>query len=162
MLPRRWRAADGCDARRRVLGEEGESVKMTLKRSVHELQAIVAATDRFFSERHTDPALRLPVDLAIEELFVNMVKYNRGTDRDISLRLDWVGDAVEFSLTDYDVEPYDPTRVPDIDVDAPLAARRPGGMGLYLVSKMVDAIHYEYRNRESKVTFTKRMAQGHA
>jgi hypothetical protein len=35
-------------------------------------------------------------------------------------------------------------------------------MGLYLVSKMVDAIRYEYRNRESKVTFTKSMVQGHA
>jgi anti-sigma regulatory factor (Ser/Thr protein kinase) len=162
MLPRRWRAADGCDARRRVLGEDGESVKMTLKRSVHELQTIVAATDLFFSGRCIDPALRLPVDLSIEELFVNLVKYNRGTDRDITVCLDCVGDAVEVSLTDHDVEPFDPTGAPELDIDAPLESRQPGGMGLYLVSKMVDAIHYEYRNRESKITFTKRMAQGHA
>ncbi|MBS0382167.1 MAG: ATP-binding protein [Proteobacteria bacterium] len=135
---------------------------MTLKRSLDELQTIVAATDDFFSERRIDPALRMPVDLSIEELFVNLVKYNQGTDRDISLRLDWVGDAVQVSLTDYDVDPYDPTQPPELDVEAPLAARRPNGMGLYLVSKMVDAIHYEYRNRESKVTFTKRMAPGHA
>lgn len=135
---------------------------MRLKRSVDELPAIVAATDLFFSDRHIDPASRLPVDLSIEELFVNLVKYNRGTNHDITLSIDWVGDAVEVSLTDYDVDPYDPTRAPDLDVDAPLAARRPGGMGLYLVSKMVDAIHYEYRNRESKVTFSKRMAPVHA
>lgn len=135
---------------------------MTFKRSIHELQAIVAATDLFFSERRVDPALRLPVDLSIEELFVNLVKYNRGTNHDISLRWDWVGDAVEVTLTDYDVEPYDPTCAPALDIDAPLAAREPNGMGLYLVSKMVDAIHYEYRNRESKVTFTKGMAQGNA
>jgi serine/threonine-protein kinase RsbW len=135
---------------------------MTLKRSVHELQTIVAATDLFFSGRCIDPALRLPVDLSIEELFVNLVKYNRGTDRDITLCLDWVGDAVEVSLTDHDVEPFDPTGAPELDIDAPLESRQPGGMGLYLVSKMVDAIHYEYRNRESKITFTKRMAQGHA
>lgn len=135
---------------------------MTFKRSIHELPAIVAATDIFFSDRHVDPALRLPVDLSIEELFVNLVKYNHGTNRDITLRLDWVGDAVEVSLTDYDVEPYDPTCAPEPDIDAPLAQRRPGGMGLYLVSKMVDAIHYDYRNRESKVTFTKRMVRDHA
>jgi anti-sigma regulatory factor (Ser/Thr protein kinase) len=137
-------------------------MEMTFKRSIDELQAIVAATDRFFSGRRIGPALRLPVDLSIEELFVNLVKYNRGTDRDITLRLDWVGDAVEVTLMDYDVERYDPTRAPDLDVDAPLAERMPGGMGLYLVSKMVDAIHYEYRNRESKITFTKKMVQGHA
>lgn len=135
---------------------------MAFKRSIDELQAIVAATDLFFSERDIDPALRMPVDLSIEELFVNLVKYNRGTDRDITLRLDWVGDAVEVCLTDHDVEPYDPTCAPEVDVDAPLADRRPGGMGLYLVSKMVDHIHYEYRNRESRITFIKRMAQGHA
>ena len=135
---------------------------MTCKRSLDELQAIVAATDRFFSERGVDPAMRMPVDLSIEELFVNLIKYNQGTNRDIGLRLDWVADGVEVSLTDHDVDPYDPTRPPELDVDAPLAARRPNGMGLYLVSKMVDAIHYEYRNRESKVTFTKRMPQGHA
>lgn len=146
----------------RTRGKGGKSVEMTLKRSLDELQAIVAATDLFFSERRADPALRLAVDLSIEELFVNLVKYNQGTDRDIGLRLDWIGDAVEVSLTDYDVEPYDPTHPPELDVDAPLAARRPDGMGLYLVSKMVDAIHYEYRNRESKITFSKRMAQGHA
>lgn len=137
-------------------------MEMTFKRSINELPAIVAATDRFFAGRRIEPALRLPVDLSIEELFVNLVKYNHGTNRDIRLRLDWVGDAVEVSLTDYDVEPYDPTCPPELDIDAPLAARRPNGMGLYLVSKMVDAIHYEYRNRESKVTFTKRMAQDHA
>jgi anti-sigma regulatory factor (Ser/Thr protein kinase) len=135
---------------------------MTLKRSLDELQTIVAATDVFFSERRIDPALRLPVDLSIEELFVNLVKYNLGTNRNIGLHMDWIGDAVEVSLTDHDVDPYDPTRPPELDVDAPLAARRPDGMGLYLVSKMVDAIYYEYRNRESKVTFTKRMPQGHA
>ena len=135
---------------------------MTFKRSLDELQSIVAATDLFFSERRIDPALRIPVDLSIEELFVNLVKYNTGANHDIRLRLDWAGDDVEVTLTDYDVDPFDPTCTPELDVDAPLEARRPGGMGLYLVSKMVDSIHYEYRNRESKVTFIKRMAPGHA
>lgn len=132
------------------------------KRSVDELPAIVAATDRFFADGRIDPASRLPIDLSIEELFVNMVKYNHGTEREIRLQLDWVDGAVEVSLTDYDVEPYDPTTAPALDLGVPLAERRPNGMGLYLVSKMVDAIHYEYRSRESKVTFTKKMAHGNA
>ena len=40
-----------------------------------------------------------------------------------------------------------------VDTDAPLGERTPGGLGLYLVLKMVDSIHYEYRNRQSKITF---------
>lgn len=135
---------------------------MTLKRSVDELATIVAATDRYFSEQRIGSAIRVPVDLSIEELFVNMVRYNHGTDREIRLRIRKDGDALEVSLTDFDVEPFDPTRVPDVDVDAPLDQRKPNGLGLYLVSKMVDSIHYEYHDRESKVTFIKRLVDGDA
>ncbi|MGH8191853.1 MAG: ATP-binding protein [Rhodanobacteraceae bacterium] len=132
------------------------------KRSVDELSAIVAATDRFFAEQQLDAAIRTPVDLAVEELFVNMVQYNRGTDRSIRLYMQVSGAALEVSLTDYDVDPFDPTKPPALDIDAPLAQRSPDGMGLYLVSKMVDSIRYEYRNRESRVTFMKRVVPGHA
>ena len=47
-----------------------------------------------------------------------------------------------------------------VDVDSMLDDRTPGGLGLYLVAKMVDSIHYEYRNRTSKITFTKRSGSG--
>lgn len=135
---------------------------MTLKRSVDELAAIVGATDRFLHGQQIDPATRMQVDLAVEELFVNMVRYNRGTDRGIRLRMQQANDALEVSLTDYDVEPFDPTHVPDVDIDAPLDQRKPNGLGLYLVSKMVDSIHYEYHDRESMVTFVKRLVHGDA
>ena len=61
--------------------------------------------------------------------------------------------GIEVSLTDYDVERFDPTGAGRVDVEAPLEERTPGGLGLYLVLKMVDSIHYEYRNRQSKITF---------
>ncbi|HEX5354148.1 MAG TPA: ATP-binding protein [Rhodanobacteraceae bacterium] len=133
----------------------GALMERMFKRSVDELQSIVAETERFFSENAIDPSIRVAVDLSIEELFVNMVQYNLGTDHDILMRLSQVDGGVEVCLTDYDVEPFDPSRAPSYDVDAPLAEREPRGMGLYLVSKMVDSMHYEYRNRESRVTFFK-------
>lgn len=132
-------------------------MELTLKRSVGELQTIVAATGMFFAENGIDPSVRMPVDLAIEELFVNMVKHNRGADREILLRLDRAGDRIEVCLVDRDVEPFDPASAPQVDVDAPLSERQPNGLGLYLVSKMVDSVHYEYRNRESRVTFSKKI-----
>ena len=127
------------------------------RRSVDELQAIVETVDRFFVAHAIDPSIRIHVDLSIEELFVNMVAYNRGS-RDILLQLQPTDAGIRVSLTDYDVEPFDPSRPPRVDIDAPLEDHQPGGLGLYLVSKMVDSIHYEYRDNESRITFVKNPA----
>ena len=137
-------------------------MRKSYKRSFDQLARIVADTDRFFSEQGIDPSLRMKVDLSLEELFVNMVTYNTETDRDILLEMRPVDSGVEVSLTDYDVERFDPTIVKDVDVDAPLAERTPGGLGLYLVLKMADSIHYEYHERTSKITFRNIMSAGEA
>ena len=127
----------------------------TYPRSLDSLERIVADTARSFSEHGIDASLLHTVDLVIEELFVNMVKYNRDTNREIALDIGRIDDGVEVSLTDFDVERFDPSRPVEVDIDAPLAEREAGGLGLYLIHKMVDSIKYEYRNRQSKVTITK-------
>ena len=124
-------------------------------RSFDEIREIVAFSARVFEDEGIDPSLRYVVDLAVEELFVNMVTYNTESTREILLELRAIENGVEVSLTDYDVERFDPTKMPDVDVEAPLEERTVGGLGLYLVLKMVDSIHYEYKDRESKITFKK-------
>ena len=121
-------------------------------RSLDELKNIVAQTEQFFADKGVDASLRNVIDLAVEELFVNMVLYNTETTEDILIQMQALDHGVEVSLTDFDVERFDPREIEPVDVDAPLNERTPGGLGLYLVLKMVDAIHYEYRNRQSKIT----------
>lgn len=128
-------------------------MKQKFKRSFDELQNIVTMTEVLFREEGLPTVLRNVVDLATEELFVNMVTYNTETNEDILIQMGPHEHGVEVRLTDYDVERFDPTVVGPIDVDAPLDERTPGGLGLYLVLKMVDSIHYEYRNRQSTITF---------
>jgi serine/threonine-protein kinase RsbW len=128
-------------------------MQQKFKRSFDELQNIVTMTEVLFQEEGLPPGLRNVVDLATEELFVNMVTYNTESNEDILIQMSPHEHGVEVRLTDYDVERFDPTVVGPIDVDAPLDERTPGGLGLYLVLKMVDSIHYEYRNRQSTITF---------
>jgi anti-sigma regulatory factor (Ser/Thr protein kinase) len=123
------------------------------KRDFNELKNIVKMTEAVFQDANMPAGLRNVVDLATEELFVNMVTYNTETTEDILIEMVPHALGLEVRLTDYDVERFDPTAVAAVDVDAPLEEREPGGLGLYLVIKMVDSIHYEYRNRQSKITF---------
>jgi serine/threonine-protein kinase RsbW len=135
-------------------------VKKKYKRGFEQIGELVADTEKFFAEENIDQSLRMKVDLSLEELFVNMVTYNTESDRDIQVEMKPIEGGIEVSLTDYDVERFDPTIVRDVDVDAPLSERNPGGLGLYLVLKMADSIHYEYHDRKSKITFTNRVAVG--
>jgi anti-sigma regulatory factor (Ser/Thr protein kinase) len=128
------------------------------RRSFDEIQEIVRDTEAFFESNRIDESLRMKVDLSLEELFVNMVSYNTETDQDILIEMRVIDQGIEVSLTDFDVERFDPTLAADVDIDAPLSERDPGGLGLYLVLKMADSIHYQYHDRTSKITFTNRVS----
>ncbi|MCH8227209.1 MAG: ATP-binding protein [Proteobacteria bacterium] len=129
------------------------------KRSFEEIQVIVADTERFFAQENIDESLRMKVDLSLEELFVNMVTYNTETECEILIEMKPVQHGIEVSLTDHDVDRFDPTVSGQVDVGAPLADRMPGGLGLYLVLKMADSINYEYHERTSKITFINKVAK---
>lgn len=135
-------------------------MKKRYPRNFDQIAEIVADTEHFFAAENIDTSLRLKVDLSLEELFVNMVTYNTETDRDIELEMIPIEGGVQASLTDFDVERFDPTIIREVDLDAPLAERTPGGLGLYLVLKMADSIHYEYHDRISKITFRNIVTEG--
>ena len=124
-----------------------------LSRSFDELKEIVAMTDAFFSENNISSDKRHVIDLCIEELFVNMVTYDTETDAEILIELSVHEKGIQVSLTDYGVHRFDPRDAPAVNINAPLEERTEGGLGLFLVLKMVDSIHYDYHDQTSKITF---------
>ena len=128
-------------------------MQQTFARSLEELKRIVAFTDNVFAGEDIDPSMRYVVDLCVEELFVNMITYNTETDADILIEMRPHDRGVEVSLTDFEVDRFDPREIEPVNIAAPLEQRTAGGLGLYLVLKMASSIHYEYRDRTSKITF---------
>ena len=122
-------------------------------RSLDELKNIVSFTEEFFAQDEIDESVRYIVDLCVEELFVNMVTYDTETNSDILIEMNPNERGVEVIMTDFGVEKFDPRDAAAVDIDAPLDQRTPGGLGLFLVLKMVSSIHYEYRDRNSRITF---------
>ena len=107
-----------------------------------------------FARLGIDEQLLAIVDLAVEELFTNMVKYGIGSSAPVHIGIGAIAGGVEVRLTDVDVEPFDITQAPDVDVNAPIEEREPGGLGLHLIRRMADSVEYEYakERRQSRIT----------
>jgi phosphoserine phosphatase len=148
-----------------LLARSNESAGRTIvqqyfPRSVDALEGLFAFIGDFLAARSLDRELHGPVCFIVEELFTNQVKYNAGGGHDISLSLGHTPERLTVRLTDFDVDPFDPTKAPAIDVAKPLSEWQPGGLGLHLVRQMADTLHYEYTDRRSTITFTKALTAG--
>ena len=126
-----------------------------LNRSYDSLEEMYDLTERFLQGEAVESAVRFPVHFVMEELFTNMVKYQPDNSNDILLAVNATDGGVTVSLTDYDVDAFDVTLDRQVDIDAPIEDRTPGGLGLHLIHKMVDSLNYDYADRQSTVTFTK-------
>lgn len=111
-----------------------------------------------FLEEHGLPeALSFDVNLILEELFTNFVKYNPEGEEEIEISLERLEDDLEIRLVDVGVREFDPTARPEVDVDRKPEERTPGGLGIHLVKKIADEIRYEHRDGASIITVTKRL-----
>ena len=124
-------------------------------RSNDSLSAIYEFAEELLAANDVGDAARFSVHLALEELFVNMVKYNPGVDGDIDVDISVTGGIVTAILTEYGVPEFDVTVPKKVDIDASLEERTPGGLGVYLIQNLADSLKYEYGDGRSRVTFTK-------
>ena len=109
-------------------------------RGIEALNAMFVYTREAFAKDNLDSRLLPVVDMALEELFTNVVKYATESRSRVRIEIGRVPSVVEVTVTDHDVDFFDVTRTGDVDVNLPIEQRTPGGLGLHLIKKMVDFI----------------------
>lgn len=127
-------------------------------RSVQSLPAIFDFANEFLASLDVDKTSSFGLLLAIEEIFTNCVKYNHST-ADILLVFEKSSNEIVVTIEDYDVEGFDMSKPPPVDTEEPLEKRKVGGLGLFLVQKLMDRVDYKYENRTSTITLVKTIGE---
>ena len=81
--------------------------------------------------------------VALDEVLSNIVKYGYADDEvhRIEIQLTVSATAIEAQIED-DGVPFDPLAVPAPDLDAPLAERKVGGLGIHFVRTLMSEVTY--------------------
>jgi serine/threonine-protein kinase RsbW len=118
------------------------------------LKAIFEFVGKFSTSVNLDDSQAFSIKFAVEEVFTNMVKYNPGNNR-VAISLDKQGKNVKVGFVDVEKKPFDVTKNEDLNSSLPIEKRRPGGLGIFLIKKLMDDVEYSHDGTYSRITLTK-------
>ncbi|MEO8742382.1 MAG: SpoIIE family protein phosphatase, partial [Lysobacteraceae bacterium] len=139
---------------------EAKPAQRSFPRSFDALEAMFAFIQQELAVCGADDSVRYAIEFTAEELFTNMVKYNPSGGGMIDLSIACDDSELVCRLTDHDSDRFDVTAAPDVDIHMPTEQRRPGGLGLHLIRRLVDSVEYDYSGRRSLITFRKTLGGG--
>ncbi len=100
---------------------------------------------------------RMQLDLAVEELFVNVANYAYAPQTGkAEIEIDLAGEIVTIAMKDAGV-PYNPFAREDPDTTLSADERQIGGLGVFLVKKNTDAADYRFEDGKNIVTIQKKI-----
>ncbi len=121
---------------------------MTAQRTVAGYATQLAVLNQFLREFWMAAALAptgmRSFELALEEIFLNIVTHGSqpGTTPVVEVSLHRAPDSVVMTVED-DGPQFDPLSLPPPDITVGLAERPVGGLGVFLVRQMMDAVSYQ-------------------
>jgi anti-sigma regulatory factor (Ser/Thr protein kinase) len=85
-----------------------------------------------------------PVETAVDEASTNVIKHAYGGKGGFfEISCDMQGSDIVIRIRDRG-SPFDPGSVPQPDVSAGLEDRKIGGLGIYIMKKMMDEVNYSF------------------
>ena len=125
---------------------EQEKLELTVIAILENYDQVAEFVEGELEKREVPMEAEAQIDIALDEIYTNVAKYAyTGDPGEVTVRLDFTEDITEVKMTISDAGiPYDPLKRPDPDVSLEAEARQIGGLGIYMVKKLMDEVSYEY------------------
>ncbi len=131
--------------------------ELRIKAIIKNLHRVLEFIDAILIKEKCSPDLISQMDIAVEEIFVNVSSYAYSPkDGEITIRVEILRDTNEIQVTfKDDGVPFDPLKHQDPNVDIPIEDRPIGGLGVYMVKMSMDKVEYEYKDGSNVLSITK-------
>ncbi|NLX67175.1 MAG: ATP-binding protein [Bacteroidales bacterium] len=117
---------------------------LIIKNEITEISKLVTFIETIGEELGLSPALVMSLNLALEEAVSNIIlyAYPKEFNQDISIEAVKENNALIFTITDTGVE-FDPTKGGDVDITLTVEDRPVGGLGIFLIKKIMNEVEYK-------------------
>ncbi len=143
---------------------------------IENLGQVLLAVDAQLIDAHCPLKVKMQIDIAVEELFVNIAHYAYAPDTgDAEILIETaqicpIPEDQRKNNSDYDSEgswititlsdggkPFNPLKKEDPDVSLPAHQRAIGGLGIFMVKKSMDYMFYEYKDGKNHISICKKL-----
>lgn len=131
---------------------------LTIEATIENLPSVLEFIDGILEENGCDMKNQLVIDMAVEELYVNIANYayeGKTGEASIDCEVDEDNNAV-IILSDTGMF-YDPLAKPDPDTTLSIEDRQIGGLGIYMVKQSMDRFNYRYEDGKNISTIVKKI-----
>lgn len=125
---------------------------LTVDTNREELETVQDVLEMAMAAGHFDADSILQATMAAEEVFVNICNYANVPTCDIEIIVD--EKAARIIFTDEGAE-YNPLNIPEPDVEVAGHERTPGGLGIFMVRRLVNDLAYRRDGNQNVLTLTK-------
>ncbi len=134
--------------------------KITLQAKTENLNQVLAFIDEQLEAADCPMKTQMQIDVAVEELFVNIAHYAYAPETGnvvVGIRVTQDDTPMaRITFSDSGI-PYNPLEKEDPDVTLSAEEREIGGLGIFMVKKTMDDILYDYINGQNILTILKKL-----
>ncbi len=131
--------------------------QIKVKADTAELDNVLSFADTILEELGCSVKAQMQIDIAIEEIFVNIAHYAYPEAEGEAVIYVEPGDGSSSVTITFEDEgiPYDPLKNEDPDITLSADDRPIGGLGIFMVKKSMDEVSYEYKDGKNRLTIKK-------
>ncbi len=133
--------------------------QLTVAATVQNMERVADFVDGQLEAMGCAKEVRIPIAIAVDELFANIAFYAYRTDTgSVIIRVERQGTPLRAVVTFIDTGiPYNPLDRKDPDTGLTVEERGIGGLGIYIVKKSMDNVTYEYKDGQNILKIEKRI-----